>query len=380
MTILGAQHEIKREGATDLRTMLELWITIFIPRMAEIPETQTSIHLECFPAEFSCCPDIPRHPDQLVPLVPIKSSQPLQAPVPTWPLCEGCMKTPSHSACSAVLQTQPYRGLPSRCLAQSQNMLLLKWQLTCKALILHKLTLNPFQNIGSGTRQSSSLLSCCRSPCPLPTIVDSSQIRSHLPSQRPLATAEVLLSPSLCLLLKRLLKIDGLFHFYFIKTASVSGVPKATPCSSSSLGELLTVFSVEPYSWLCFTTANGYKAKSAKGKVHGVKSRGVLSQCNLTGHTKPFQHQITTICEMFSTRETPSLNAQSFHWGWSSRHPPPSLYQNCRLPKGKHSVQEFKLRKLLWTTFISSGDGRLKPSSNPGSQMPVNPTSKPFWW
>lgn len=80
---------------------------------------------------------------------------------------------------------------------------------------------------------------------------------------------------------------------------SVLGIPKATP-SFSDLLEFLTVLRIKSYLWFWFTTVKGYKAKPAKGKVHGVKSRGNQIQASKSlllvesdRTTQFFQHGIT---------------------------------------------------------------------------------------
>lgn len=64
--------------------------------------------------------------------------------------------------------------------------------------------------------------------------------------------------------------------FYMLDVLCV-GVPKTTLRFSNSLGDLLGL-GMWSCSQLCFISAKGYQAQSAKEKVLGTKSRGNQSK------------------------------------------------------------------------------------------------------
>lgn len=156
-------------------------------------------------------------------------------------------------------------------------MLLLKWQLTCKALILCELTLNLHNNIGSGTSSHTHNATVPEHPAPAKCPTSS---QTGVPSCTP-DTSQWWQSCSWapvsvigCLsLAEKVPHVDHLFNFHFLKFPSVLRVPNTTSRFSNSL-DLLTAHSIESYSWLGSTTVKGYSpiSKTARAKVHRVKS------------------------------------------------------------------------------------------------------------
>ena len=101
----------------------------------------------------------------------------------------------------------------------------------------------------------------------------------------------------------------------------VLGVPKTTPRFSDLLGGLIGL-NIKSYSQLWFITAKGYKAKLAKGKVHGVKSG---EQAQTSKSTLPVESHRTHLISP-ATRLTAyvicchqealwRLSTQGFYWG-----------------------------------------------------------------
>lgn len=196
------------------------------------------------------------------------------------------------------------------------------------------------------------------------------RLGSHAASQR--SPRDCRAAPEPCplwagayVLLESLLNVDCSL-FIFTKLLFALGIPKAILRFSDSLGELLTGFHIESYSWLGFTTVKGVKAKSAKGKGawDEVQRRQGTSfqESSPHGITQDTLNSSSTEVRRHLTCYLPgkSLKPQcprAFVGDWSCRYVHTAYHvSKFQIPRRKAHCLYKQLAQ--WTTLISSRNGR----------------------